>query len=182
MLSQKYYYWLPQHDRQVRRNFDVSGAKQLKNLFAYARKIGKGPERVSPDNWARLLKYWAGTDFQKLSAQNKKNRSSDPEGMGPSLHTCGSIPITERRRRLVLYNININEHIVIQRFSTCNTTYFQYVQAVSLEREPTVDELYKDTHMRRKKDNQGNWVCKKSELRLVRLNAINIRMNFSLQY
>ncbi|KAJ8439327.1 hypothetical protein Cgig2_022464 [Carnegiea gigantea] len=38
--------------------------------------------------------------------------------------------------------------------------------SVSLEREPTVDELYRDTHMRRKKDNQGNWVCKKSELRL----------------
>ncbi|KAJ8420846.1 hypothetical protein Cgig2_013289 [Carnegiea gigantea] len=38
--------------------------------------------------------------------------------------------------------------------------------SVSLEREPTVDELYRDTHMRKKKDNQGNWVCKKSELRL----------------
>ncbi|KAJ8427159.1 LOW QUALITY PROTEIN: hypothetical protein Cgig2_009518 [Carnegiea gigantea] len=60
----KYYYWLPQHDRQFRSNFEVSGAKQLKNL------------------------------------------------------------------------------------------------------EPTVDELYKDTHMHRKKGNQGNWVCKKSELRL----------------
>ncbi|KAJ8444332.1 hypothetical protein Cgig2_019890 [Carnegiea gigantea] len=123
---------------QVRRNFDVSRVKQLKNLFAYARKLGKRPDWVFPDNWAQLLKYWAGTDFQKLSAQNKKNRSSDPEGVGPSLHTCGSIPITERRRRL----------------------------AVSLEREPTLDELYKDTHMHRKKDNQDNWVCKKSELRL----------------
>ena len=87
MLSQKYYYWLPQHDRQVRRNFDVSGAKQLKNLFAYACKIGKGPDWVSPDNWARLLKHWEGPDFHKLSAQNKKNHSSDPEGVGPSLHS-----------------------------------------------------------------------------------------------
>jgi len=162
MLSQKYYYWLPQHDRQVRRNFDISGAKQLKNLFAYARKLGKGPDWVSPDNWARLLKYWEGPDFQKLSAQNKKNRSSDPEGVGPSLHTCGSIPITERRSQLVMYNIHIPGHIVNQRFITRNTPYFPFVQAVSLEREPTIDELYKDTHMRRKKDNQGNWVCKKS--------------------
>ncbi|KAJ8439407.1 hypothetical protein Cgig2_001747 [Carnegiea gigantea] len=40
------------------------------------------------------------------------------------------------------------------------------MQATSLQREPTIDELYKDTHMCRKKDNQGNWVCKKSELRL----------------
>lgn len=48
----KYYYWLPQHDRQVRKIFEVSGVKQLKNLFAYARKLGKGPDWVSPDNWA----------------------------------------------------------------------------------------------------------------------------------
>ncbi|KAJ8433272.1 hypothetical protein Cgig2_001670 [Carnegiea gigantea] len=123
---------------KVRRNFEVSGAKQLKNLFAYARKLGKVPDWVSPSNWAQLQKYWEGFDFQKLSSQNKKNRSSDPEGMGPSLHTYASIPITEQCRRL----------------------------ATSLQREPTVDELYKDTHMRRKKDNQGNWVCKKSELRL----------------
>lgn len=122
----------------MRRNFEVSGAKQLKNLFAYARKLGKGPDWVSPHNWAQLQKYWEDPDFQKISAQNKKNRSSDPEGMGPSLHTCGSILMTERRRRL----------------------------AVSLQREPTVDELYKDTHMHKKKDNKGNWVCKKSELRL----------------
>jgi len=81
-----------------------------------------------------------------------------------------------------MYNINIHEHIVSQRFITCNTTYFQFVEAISLEREPTIDELYKDTHMRRKKDNQGNWVCKKSELRLVRLNSIYIRMSFPLKY
>ncbi|KAJ8427236.1 hypothetical protein Cgig2_016928 [Carnegiea gigantea] len=44
--------------------------------------------------------------------------------------------------------------------------WFVEFKAVSLQREPTVDELYKDTHMHRKKDNQGSWVCKKSELRL----------------
>ena len=91
----------------------MSGAKQLKNLFAYARKLGKVPDWVSPDNWAQLQKYWEGPDFQKISAQNKKNRSSDPEFVGPSLHTRGSIPITERRRRLVISNINIHEHTLI---------------------------------------------------------------------
>nr|GMD98105.1 putative transposase En/Spm [Ipomoea batatas] len=30
----------------------------------------------------------------------KKNRNSDCGGLGPSLHTAGSIPITEHRRRL----------------------------------------------------------------------------------
>ena len=56
------------------------------------------------------------------------------------------------------------------------------MQAASLQREPTVDELYKDTHWSRKKDNQGNWVCKNSELRLVRLNSIHMRMSCPTQY
>ncbi|KAJ8429167.1 LOW QUALITY PROTEIN: hypothetical protein Cgig2_010117 [Carnegiea gigantea] len=92
----KYYYWLPQHGRQVHRNFEVNRAKQLKNLFAYACKSSK----VSSDSWALLQKYWKDPDFQKLSTQNKKNCSSDPEGMDPSLHTCRAIPITEQRGRL----------------------------------------------------------------------------------
>lgn len=48
-----------------------------------------------------MLKHWSEDDkFKKLSQQNKKNRLSDPEGLGPSLHTCGSILISERKRRL----------------------------------------------------------------------------------
>ncbi|KAJ8441015.1 hypothetical protein Cgig2_021379 [Carnegiea gigantea] len=39
-----------------------------------------------------------GPDFQKLSSQNKENHISDPEGVGPSLHTCRAIPITEWHR------------------------------------------------------------------------------------
>lgn len=134
----KYYYWLPHYDLQVRRNFEAKAAKQLKNLFAYARKTGKVPDFVSPDNWAQLQKYRQSPDFQKLSSKNKKNRSSNSEGVGPSLHTCGAIPITEWRRRM----------------------------AVTLRKEPTFEELYKNTHMHRTKDKQGNWVCKKSKLRL----------------
>ena len=58
-----------------------------------------------------MLKHWTEDDkFKKLSKQNKKNRLSDPEGLGPSLHTCGSIPISERKRRLVS-NEFINECI-----------------------------------------------------------------------
>ena len=53
-----------------------------------------------------MVKHWSEDDkFKKLSQQNKKNRLSDAEGFGPSLHTCGSIPIGERKRRLVSYVI-----------------------------------------------------------------------------
>ena len=56
------------------------------------------------------------------------------------------------------------------------------MQAASLHREPTVDELYKDTHCSKKMDNQGNWVCKKSELRLVRSYSIHMMMSCVTEY
>lgn len=66
-----------------------------------------------------MLKHWSDNDnFKKLSEQNKKNRLSDVEDFGPSLHICGSIPISERKRRL----------------------------AQTLGREPTCKELFKETH------------------------------------
>ncbi|KAJ8426576.1 hypothetical protein Cgig2_001245 [Carnegiea gigantea] len=108
-------------------NFKVKGAKQLKNLFAYASKSGKVPDFVSVDNWAQLQK-------------------SGPEGVGPSLLTYGVIPITEWHRQM-----------------------------------GTVDELYKDIHMHRIKDKQGNWVCKKSELKFVRSNSNYVKMSFQIK-
>ena len=95
VMLQKYYYWLPEHDRLVRRNFEIRGAKQLKNMFAYARKTGKIPDFMSPNNMDQLRKYWESADFQKLSEQNKKNHNSDHDGVGPSLHSCGAILVTE---------------------------------------------------------------------------------------
>jgi len=98
---QKYFYWLPERDGLVRRNFEIWGAKQLKSMFAYARKTRKMPTFMTPDNAEQLRKYWESPDFKKLSEQNKKNQNSDQGGLGPSLHTCGSIPVTGWRRRYV---------------------------------------------------------------------------------
>nr|GLL44550.1 uncharacterized protein LOC109151331 [Ipomoea trifida] len=49
---------------------------------------------------AQYQSLWNSEEFKKLSKKNKKNRNSDCGGMGPSLHTGGSIPITKHRRRL----------------------------------------------------------------------------------
>ena len=92
---------MPENEGLVRRNFDIRVGKQLKSMFAYARKTGKMPKFLSPDNAEQLRKFWESSDFQKVSEQNKKNRNSDQGGVGPSLHTCGSIPVTEWRRRYV---------------------------------------------------------------------------------
>ncbi|KAL0924511.1 hypothetical protein M5K25_005344 [Dendrobium thyrsiflorum] len=48
----------------------------------------------------RLSRAWASPEFTKLREQNKQNRASDYGGLGSSLHTGGSVPHTEHRRRL----------------------------------------------------------------------------------
>ena len=53
------------------------------------------PKFISPDNLEKLKKYWESEEFQKLCSTGKKNRISDVDGVGPSLHTCGAIPMTE---------------------------------------------------------------------------------------
>ena len=68
----KYFYWMPENEGLVRRNFDIWGAKQVKSMFAYARKTGKMPKFLSPDNAEQLRKYWESPDFKKVSDQNKK--------------------------------------------------------------------------------------------------------------
>jgi len=97
VILQKYYYWLPEYGSQVRHNFEIRGAKQLKNIFCYARKTGKMPKFISLDNLEKLKKYWESEEFKKLSSTRKTNRTSDVVGVGPSLHVSGAIPITEWR-------------------------------------------------------------------------------------
>ena len=111
ILAQKHYYWHPDNETQIRRNFEYRGATRLRDILGYARKYNKKPKWLPPSVWNDMLKHWSDNDnFKKLSQQNKKNRLSDVEGFGHSLHTCGSIPISERKRRLVR-NVIINEHI-----------------------------------------------------------------------
>lgn len=83
LFLQKYYYWLHDYDQQVRRNFEIKGAKQLKNMFAYSRKSCKLLDFVSPNNLQPLQKYWKSLDFQKLSVQNKKSNNSDRQWVPP---------------------------------------------------------------------------------------------------
>ncbi|KAJ8444541.1 hypothetical protein Cgig2_000820 [Carnegiea gigantea] len=81
----KYYYWLPQHDRQVRRNFDVSGAKQLKNLFAYARKLNESAVKAAEEAHHKEIEDLRKAieekevKFQHELAQEKAARQRDKE-------------------------------------------------------------------------------------------------------
>ena len=110
-LAQKHYYWHPDNETHIRRNFEYRGTIRLRNILRYAKKYNKKPKWLPPSVWNEIVKHWSEDDnFKKLNQQNKKNRLSDAEGFGPSLHTYGSIPISERKMRLVSYVI-INKRI-----------------------------------------------------------------------
>ena len=118
-MSHKHYYWYPDNEIHIRCNFEIKGAAHLKDILGYARKYNKKPKWLPPSVWNEMLKHWTKDDkFKKLSQQNKKNRLSDPERLGPSLQTCGSISISERNKRLV-----INELINNISYIQCVYTY-----------------------------------------------------------
>jgi len=60
--------------------------------------------------------------LKKLSLQEKKNRNSDLKGLGPSLYTSGSIPMSERKSRLVSYE-HIAKHICGLQYITTYSLY-----------------------------------------------------------
>ena len=91
-MSQKHYYWNIDNETHIWRNFEYRGVSRLRDIFGYARKYNKKPKWLPPSVWNEMVKHWSEDDnFKKLSQQNKKNRLSDEEGFGPSLHTFGSI-------------------------------------------------------------------------------------------
>lgn len=59
------------------------------------------PEWITETVWKQLQDQWNSVDFKGKSEQAKKNRASDVDGLGSSLHTGSFIPTTEHKRRLV---------------------------------------------------------------------------------
>lgn len=53
----KHYYWDPEHEVQIRRNFELRGAKQLGDLFVRAMNKREKPSFVFPNSYATLQKY-----------------------------------------------------------------------------------------------------------------------------
>nr|GMC68899.1 putative transposase En/Spm [Ipomoea batatas]GMC75065.1 putative transposase En/Spm [Ipomoea batatas] len=82
---------------------------------------------------AGLVRIWGSDEFKKLSEKNKRNKNSDCDGLGASLHSCGSIPMTEHRRRL----------------------------KEKLGEDPSHAALYEHTHKR--KNGNGAYVCRKAQ-------------------
>lgn len=119
MFMQKRYCWAPEHETYIRRNFEEKGASRLRDTFGELRKRRKEPLWLSDSTWKSLQEYWASEKFLKMSSQAKKNRNSEQDGLGHSLHRSGSVPFTKHRRCM----------------------------AKKLNRDVTDLELLKDTHV-----------------------------------
>ncbi|KAI0509892.1 hypothetical protein KFK09_010492 [Dendrobium nobile] len=89
-------------------------------MFTDVRKVGKRPLWIGEEIWAELNAAWGSEEYTRRRDQNRQNRVSDVGGLGSALHTGGSVPHTEHRRRL----------------------------KASLGREPTPVELHSRTHKR----------------------------------
>ncbi|KAI0498034.1 hypothetical protein KFK09_021275 [Dendrobium nobile] len=98
--SRKEFRWLPEYSTRIRSNFERRGATRLRDMFTDIRKSGQRPNWIGEGVWADLSSAWATPEFIKMREQNKQNRASDYGGLGSSLHTGGSVPHTEHRRRL----------------------------------------------------------------------------------
>ncbi|XP_019154508.1 PREDICTED: uncharacterized protein LOC109151056 isoform X2 [Ipomoea nil] len=96
--------WDPNDEDTVRMIFEKRAAKLLADALSDVRTrlaLGSGvPGWISDHVLAQYQVIWNSNEFKKTSEKNKRNRNSDCGGLGPSLHTAGSIPITEHRRRL----------------------------------------------------------------------------------
>ncbi|KAI0524437.1 hypothetical protein KFK09_003806 [Dendrobium nobile] len=117
---EKEFCWLPQHNDKIRKNFEKRGSTRMRDMFTDVRKVGKRPLWIGEEIWAELNAAWGSEEYTRRRDQNRQNRASDVGGLGSALHTGGSVPHTEHRRRL----------------------------KASLGREPTPVELHSRTHKR----------------------------------
>nr|GMC94630.1 putative transposase En/Spm [Ipomoea batatas] len=139
--------WDPLEENIVRRIFEKKGAKLLTDHLREVRvrladKSKTKPHWIADDVLDDLVRIWKSEDFKKVSEKNKSNRNSNSGGLGASLHSCGSIPMTEHHRRL----------------------------KEKLGKDPSLADLYQHTHKR--KNGDGAYVCAKAQKVLDTMNEL----------
>ncbi|XP_012841500.1 PREDICTED: uncharacterized protein LOC105961784 [Erythranthe guttata] len=108
---EKLYYWPAEDHTTIRRHFEHKGSVSLSNSLNKARKQFHEkniiPKWINQNHWNELLAYWNTQKFKDKSEINSDNRNSSHDGLGPSLHTGGSIPVSEYKRKFVSVNFDI---------------------------------------------------------------------------
>ncbi|XP_059282768.1 uncharacterized protein LOC132036442 isoform X2 [Lycium ferocissimum] len=91
-------YWRPEHEKQLTQNFKKKAQHLLCDMLGRVRKSHKKPKWILPENYNKLLHYWATDErFLQLSDIGKKERNSTKGG---SLHTSGAMSQEAVRRKL----------------------------------------------------------------------------------
>nr|GMC69038.1 putative transposase En/Spm [Ipomoea batatas] len=106
---------------------------EFKVRVGLADKSKTKPHWIVDDVLDDLVRIWDSEDFKKVSEKNKSNRNSNSGGLGASLHSCDSIPMTEHHRKL----------------------------KEKLGKDPSPADLYQHTH--RRKNGDGAYVCAKAQ-------------------
>nr|GME13689.1 putative transposase En/Spm [Ipomoea batatas]GME13691.1 putative transposase En/Spm [Ipomoea batatas] len=100
----KSYKWNLEDEATIQSLFHKKAARRLSDTLGQVRKsLGKGdaqPKWMTDQVLAQHRSIWNTEKFRKTAEKNKRNRNSDCWGLGPSLHTACSTPITEHRKRL----------------------------------------------------------------------------------
>ena len=106
---QKHYQWDPSLDALVKVAWHKKASRRYSNDVSRWKDHSERPSFISESIWEAWQRYWQSPEFQKKSAQGSMNRMSETggEGVGPSLHTGGSLSHREHAKRLVRILINI---------------------------------------------------------------------------
>ncbi|XP_052176229.1 uncharacterized protein LOC127790674 isoform X2 [Diospyros lotus] len=124
--------WQAEESNRIWITWNKSGQRSFRsNLNKVKSGVDKG-DWMDPSMRRSLQAKWNEDEYKKKFEQNKKNRTSEISG---SVHTGGSIPFTETRRRL----------------------------AKELNRELNEFEIFKKTHTRKNDQGQEVWVDHRSQ-------------------
>jgi len=120
---QKNWSWESELENQIRINFEKTASDRFTDLlFRVRRDLPKKPSWICPVVFEALKEYWNTPEFKNKSEKAKKNRSSD---VGGSKHTCGSIPMSEHKKRLVIFDICCYFHFTsLLKYGCINTLCF----------------------------------------------------------
>jgi len=91
LLLQRRYWWHPEHNNIIRKNFKKKGTVRLKDILSDAREKRMKQQWVNKEVWKGLCNYWDTPEFKAKAERNKRNRASNCRWLGSSLYTCGSI-------------------------------------------------------------------------------------------
>uniref|UniRef100_A0A7C9E475 Uncharacterized protein n=2 Tax=Opuntia streptacantha TaxID=393608 RepID=A0A7C9E475_OPUST len=71
------YWWLPEHDNIIKKNFEKKGAARLKDILSDAHEKRMKPQWMNEEVWEGLYNYWDTPEFKAKAERNKRNRASD---------------------------------------------------------------------------------------------------------